>query len=67
MLVMLLPWVLRLTLEADPCNPNVLNGLILVFIITAWISSWTAYDQISAFHKALWITASVFLCYALGI
>jgi O-antigen ligase len=66
LLLLLLPWTLRLLAKESPFQRTRFDWLILIFLITTWVGYWASYDDVSALHKAWLLTASVFLYYALS-
>jgi len=66
LLLLLLPWVLRLTAKEFPFRRTRFDWLMLVFLITTWVGYWASYDEVSALNKAWLLTTSVFLYYALS-
>jgi hypothetical protein len=47
-LLALLPWILRLLAGIFPFQRTPLDWLIVIFLTTAWIGYWAAYDKPSA-------------------
>jgi putative inorganic carbon (HCO3(-)) transporter len=66
LLLLLLPWVLRLVGGQFPFRRTKLDWLMLIFLVTTWVGYWASYDKSAALNKAWLITASVFLYYALS-
>ena len=66
LLLLLLPWVLRLMVGEFPFHRTKLDWLVALFLITTWVGYWASYDEAGALNKAWLITTSVFLFYALS-
>jgi O-antigen ligase len=66
LLLLFLPWILRLLVKEAPFRRTRFDWLILIFLITTWVGYWASYNEASALHKAWLLTASVFLYYALS-
>ena len=65
-LIALLPWVLRLLAGYFPFQRTPFDWLIAIFLITAWVGYWAAYDKTAAWIKVWLIVSSVLLYYALS-
>ena len=65
-LVALLPWVFRFLAGYLPVPRTPLDLLIAMFLFTAWIGYWAAYDKSSAWIKVWLIVNAVLLYYALS-
>ena len=65
-LVAFLPWVLRFLAGRFPVQRTPFDWLIAIFLATAWISYWVAYDKPAAGIKFLLIVSAVLLYYALS-
>jgi tetratricopeptide (TPR) repeat protein len=65
-LIALLPWGLRLIAGKFPFQRTRFDWLLLVFLMTAWVAFWAAYDRISAWNKVWLIVMAVLLYYALA-
>ena len=65
-LIALLPWVVRLLDGHVPFQRTPLDWLIAIFLITAWVGYWVAYDQSAAWIKFWLIVSAVLLYYALS-
>ena len=65
-LIALLPWMLRLLDRHAPFQRTALDWLIALFLITAWVGYWAAYDQSAAWIKFWLIVSAVLLYYALS-
>ena len=66
LLLLFLPWVLRLIAREFPYHRTKFDWLVLLFLITTWVGFWASYDGSAALNKAWLITTSVFLFYALS-
>lgn len=65
-LIALLPWVLRSLAGRFPFRRTPFDWLIAVFLVTAWVGYWVAYDKASAWNKVWFIVLAVLLFYALS-
>ena len=65
LLLALLPWTLRLLAGKSPFQQTPLDGLIAVFLITAWVGYWASFDGTTAWNKVWFIVLAVLLYYAL--
>jgi hypothetical protein len=65
-LIALLPWVVRLLDGQVPFQRTPLDGLIAIFLITAWVGYCVAYDQSAAWIKFWLLVSAVMLYYALS-
>lgn len=65
-LIALFPWLLRLLGGRPPFQPTPFDLLLVIFLITAWIGYWAAYDKSSAWIKLWLIVNAVLLYYALS-
>ena len=65
-LIAFLPWVLRLLAGHLPFQRTPLDWLIAIFLITAWVGYWAAYDKSAAWIKVWLIVDAVLLYYALS-
>ena len=65
-LIALLPWVLRFLAGHLPFQRTPFDWLIAIFLATAWISYWAAYDKSAAGIKFWLIVSAVLLYYALS-
>ena len=65
-LIALLPWVLRSLAGHLPFQRTPFDWLIAVFLITAWVGYWAAYDKSAAWIKVWLIVSTVLLYYALS-
>lgn len=64
-LIALLPWMARLVVGKFPFQQTRFDWLLLIFLITAWIAYWSAYDKVAAWYKIWLIILAVLLYYAL--
>ena len=65
-LIALLPWVLRFLAGHFPFQRTPFDWLIAIFLATAWVSYWAAYDKSAAGIKFWLIVSAVLLYYALS-
>jgi len=65
-LIALLPWVLRFLAGHLPFRRTPLDWLIAIFLVTAWVGYWAAYDKSAAWIKVWLIVNAVLLYYALS-
>jgi len=63
--ILLLPWGLRFTAGMFKFKSTKFNFLIFVFLFTAIICCFSAYDRTAAFQKLYFIILAVFLYYSL--
>jgi hypothetical protein len=47
-LIALLPWVIRFLAGQRPFQRTPFDWLILIFLVTAWVGYWAAYDKSAA-------------------
>jgi hypothetical protein len=66
-LLALLPWIFRLLNIHIPFQRTPFDWLIAIFLITAWVGYWTAYDKSTAWIKFWLIVNAVLLYYALSV
>ncbi len=66
LLAALLPPVLRLFGGKGFLQKTPLDGLVVIFFLTAMVGYWAAYDQEAAWNKFWMITTGVLLYYALS-
>jgi hypothetical protein len=64
-LIALLPWVLRLLAGRLPFQHSPFDWLILIFLVSAWVGYWAAYDKTAAWIKVWLIVSAILLYYAL--
>jgi tetratricopeptide (TPR) repeat protein len=64
-LVALLPWVLRFLDGYLPFQRTPFDLLLVIFLITAWIGYWAAYDKTTAWIKVWLIISAILFYYAL--
>jgi len=65
-LLALLPWVLRLLAGNPPFQRTPFDWLVAIFLVTAWVGYWAAYDKTTAWIKVWLIVTAVLLYYALS-
>jgi Tetratricopeptide repeat len=65
-LIALLPWILRFLAGRLPFQRTPFDWLIAIFLVTAWVGYWAAYDKPSAWIKVWLIVSAVLLYYALS-
>lgn len=65
-LVALLPWILRFLAGHLPFQRTPFDWLIAVFLVTAWVGYWAAYDKPAAWIKVWLIVSAVLLYYTLS-
>ena len=64
--IALIPWALRLTAGTAPFRRTPFDWLVAVFLVTAWVGYWAAYDQETATSKVWLIVLAVLLYFALA-
>lgn len=65
-LIALLPWVLRALAGQLPFRRTPFDWLIAIFLVTAWVGYWAAYDKPAAWIKVWLIVSAVLLYHALS-
>jgi len=65
-LVGLLPWLWRAAAGRAPFRRTPFDWPIAIFLITAWVGYWAAFDKTTAWDKVWWIVAAVLLYYAIA-
>ena len=65
-LIALLPWVVRFLAGHLPFQHTPLDWLIAIFLVTAWVGYWAAYDKSAALIKFWLIVSAVLLYYSLS-
>lgn len=65
-LIALLPWGVRVLAGRFPFQRTPLDWPLALFLITAWVGYWAAYDQTAAWNKVWFIVLAVLLYYALS-
>jgi hypothetical protein len=65
-LIALLPWVLRFLAGYRPFQRTPFDWLMTIFLVTAWVGYWAAYDKSAAWIKVWLIVNAVLLFYALS-
>jgi hypothetical protein len=63
--IALIPWVFRILVDSLPFRGTLFDWLIVIFLVTAWVSYWAAYDRETAWSKAWVIVLAILLYYAL--
>lgn len=64
-LIALLPWGIRIFTRSFPFKRTSFDWLIAIFLVTASVGYWAAYDKPLAWNKAWLIVVAVLLYYAL--
>lgn len=64
--IALIPWAVRILAGSIPFRGTLSDWLIVIFLVTAWMGYWAAYDRESAWNKAWLIVLAVLLYYALS-
>jgi len=62
LLVALVPWLLRLASGRFPFQRTIFDLLVAIFLLTAFVGVWAAYDRQTAWSK-LWIILVAILLY----
>jgi len=65
-LIAFLPWILRFLAGHFPFQRTPFDWAIVIFLATAWIGYWVAYDKSAAGTKFLLIVSTILLYYALS-
>ena len=65
LLIALLPWIVRISGGTIPFKRTKFDLLIVVFMITAAVGVWAAYDRETAWSKFWLLSAGILLYYAL--
>lgn len=65
-LAALLPAIFRLVGGKPPFQKTQLDGLVVIFFLTAIVGYWAAYDQATAWSKLWFIATGILLYYALS-
>ena len=65
--VALIPWIFRILAGSFSFDSTLFDWLIVIFLVTAWVGYWAAYDQETAWSKVWLIVLAVMLYYALSI
>ena len=65
-LIALLPWALRLLAGNLPFQRTPFDWFVAIFLITAWVGYWAAYDKTTAWIKVWLIVNAILLYYALS-
>ncbi len=66
LILLLLPWCLRLISGQFPFQRTIFDGFIAIFVLTAAIGYWAAYDENAAMNKFWLILLAVLFYYALS-
>jgi hypothetical protein len=66
LVIALLPWGIRLGAGKSPVQRTALDIPIVIFLLTAGVGVWAAYDRSAAWNKFWLIAAGVLLYYALA-
>ena len=64
--IALFPWLVRSIAGVFPFQRTALDWLVAIFLATAWIGYWTAYDPETAWTKVWLICFAVLLYYSLA-
>ena len=64
--IALTPWVVRVAAGFPPFKSTTFDWLIVIFLATAWVGYWAAYDREAAWSKVWLIVLGVLLYYALA-
>jgi O-antigen ligase len=64
--IALIPWAVRLLAGLVPFRRTPIDWLVALFLVTAWVGYWAAYDREAAAGKAWLIVLAVLLFYALA-
>ena len=64
LLIALAPWVIRFAVGSSPFKSWGIDIALALFIITAAVTAWLAYDQPAAIYKFWLLVAAVLLFYA---
>jgi len=65
--IALIPWLVWILAGSIPFRGTLFDWLIVIFLVTAWIGYWAAYDREAAWSKIWMIVLAVLLYYALSI
>jgi len=65
-LLALLTWVYRFFVTRRFIHKGLINIPVAIFLVTAMVGVWAAYDQHAAFHKFLILLAGIIIFYALS-
>src|SRR5690349_24602824 len=65
-LLAMLPWIVRFLAGRLPFRRTPFDWLLAIFLVTAWIGYWAAYDKSAAWIKVWLIVSAVLLYYALS-
>ena len=65
-LIAFLPWIFRFLAGTFPFQRTPLDWLIAIFLVTAWVGYWAAYDKSAAWIKVWLLVNAVLFYYALS-
>jgi len=65
--IALIPWLVWILAGSIPFRGTLFDWLIVIFLVTAWVGYWAAYDREAAWSKIWMIVLAVLLYYALSI
>lgn len=65
-IIALIPWAVRIVVGLAPFKRTPFDWLIAIFLITAWVGYWAAYDREAAWSKVWFIVLAVLMYYALA-
>lgn len=65
-LLALLPWFLRVAAGSTPFHRTPLDWMMAIFLVTALVGYWAAYDKTAAWIKFWLIVTAILLYYALS-
>ena len=63
--IALLPWGIRVAAGQFPFQRTSLDWLVAIFLVTAWVGYWAAYDKTTAWIKVWLIMLAILVYYAL--
>ena len=66
-LIAMIPWILRIVSGVFPFRRTSFDWLIAIFLVTAWVGYWAAYDKTAAWSKFWLIVVAVLLYYSLVV
>lgn len=65
-LLALLTWVFRFFVTKSFIHKGPINIPVAIFLLTAMVGAWAAYDQQAAFHKFLILVAGIIIYFAMS-
>jgi hypothetical protein len=65
-LLSVIPWGARWVRDRPLFHHGLMDGLLAVFLVTAWIGYWASYDRTAAWMKLSLLLAGVLLYYAIS-